>query len=156
MGDPILDWRGVPLAEEAGCCTCPSRAIPPPSAWETRIASSSCPTWRRWIARDGAAMEHHPLFPKATNVEYASLTGTDRLRMRVWERGTGTTLACGSGACATAVAAHRRGLTGRRVTLDLDGGTLEIHWRDDGVWMAGPTARVFDGVLSAAFLAQFA
>ena len=74
--------------------------------------------------------------------------------MRVWERGTGVTLACGSGACATAVAAHLRGLTSRQVTLDLDGGTLEIDWRDDGVWMAGPTAHVFDGVLTPAFIAQ--
>jgi diaminopimelate epimerase len=72
--------------------------------------------------------------------------------MRVWERGTGITLACGSGACATAVAAHRRGLTGRRVTLDLDGGSLEIDWREDGVWMTGPTAHVFDGQLSAEFV----
>jgi diaminopimelate epimerase len=86
-------------------------------------------------------------------VEFATLTAPDRLRMRVWERGTGITLACGSGACATAVAAHRRGLTGRRVTLDLDGGSLEIDWREDGVWLTGPTAYVFDGQLSADFLA---
>lgn len=100
------------------------------------------------VAREGAAMEHHPLFPQATNVEFASLTGPDRLRMRVWERGTGITLACGSGTCATAVAAHLRGLTGRRVTVDVDGGTLEIDWRDDGVWMTGPTALVFRGELA--------
>ena len=74
--------------------------------------------------------------------------------MRVWERGAGITLACGSGACATAVAANLRGLTGRKVTLDLDGGVLEIDWRDDGVWMTGPVAHVFDGWLPAEFLAQ--
>jgi diaminopimelate epimerase len=73
--------------------------------------------------------------------------------MRVWERGAGVTLACGSGACATAVAAHLRGLTGRKVTMDLDGGVLEIDWREDGVWMTGPVAHVFDGVLSADYLA---
>lgn len=99
------------------------------------------------VAREGAAMEHHPLFPQATNVEFASVSGPDRLRMRVWERGTGITLACGSGTCATAVAAHLRGLTGRRVIVDVDGGTLEIDWRDDGVWMTGPTALVFRGEL---------
>ena len=99
-------------------------------------------------------MEHDPLFPQRTNVEFASLTGRDALRMRVWERGSGITLACGSGACATAVAAHLRGLTGRQVTLHLDGGVLEIDWRDDGVWMTGPVARVFDGWLSPEFLAQ--
>lgn len=97
------------------------------------------------VQRDGATIEHHPLFPQRTNVEYASLTAPDRLRLRVWERGTGITLACGSGTCATAVAAHLRGLTGRRVTVDVDGGTLEIDWRDDGVWMTGPTALVFKG-----------
>jgi diaminopimelate epimerase len=73
--------------------------------------------------------------------------------MRVWERGTGITLACGSGACATAVAAHRRGLTGRRVMMDVDGGRLEIDWREDGVWMTGPVAHVFDGWLSPEFVA---
>jgi diaminopimelate epimerase len=76
--------------------------------------------------------------------------------MRVWERGAGITLACGSGACATAVAAHLRGLTGRHVTLQLDGGVLEVDWRTDGVWLSGPVARVFDGILSAAFVAQHA
>lgn len=95
----------------------------------------------------GAAMERHPLFPEATNVEFASLLGPDHLRMRVWERGAGITLACGSGTCATAVAAHLRGLTGRRVVVDVDGGRLEIDWREDGVWMTGPTALVFRGEL---------
>jgi diaminopimelate epimerase len=80
-------------------------------------------------------IEHDPLFPERTNVEFASLIGPDHLRMRVWERGTGITLACGSGACATAVAAHLRGLTGRHVTLDLDGGSagdrLARGWRLD-------------------------
>ena len=63
------------------------------------------------------------------------------------------TLACGSGACATAVAAHLRGLTARRVTLHMDGGVLEADWRADGVWLTGPVARVFDGILSAEFMA---
>jgi diaminopimelate epimerase len=106
------------------------------------------------VVGEGRRLEHDPLFPQKTNVEFASVTDTDRLRMRVWERGAGVTLACGSGACATAVAAHLRGLTGRHVTLDLDGGVLEIDWRGDGVWMTGPTAHVFDGWLSADFLAQ--
>jgi len=104
----------------------------------------------------GPQLEHDPLFPQRTNVEYVSLTGSDHLRMRVWERGAGITLACGSGACAAAVAAHLRGLTGRRVALDLDGGRLEVDWREDGVWLTGPVARVFDGRLSPAFLAAHA
>ena len=105
------------------------------------------------LATDGPRFEIDPLFPKKTNVEFASVIGTDHLRMRVWERGTGITLACGTGACAVAVAAHLRGLTGRKLRLDLDGGTLEIEWRDDGVWMTGPVAHVFDGVLTPEFMA---
>jgi diaminopimelate epimerase len=76
--------------------------------------------------------------------------------MRVWERGTGATLACGSGACAAAVVTARRGLTGRKVDVRLDGGTLGVDWRDDGVWMTGPTALVFEGELAPAFVAAFA
>jgi diaminopimelate epimerase len=106
------------------------------------------------VAGRGARIENDPLFPEATNVEFASLTGPDRLRMRVWERGAGITLACGSGTCATAVAAHLRGLTGRQVVVDVDGGTLWIDWREDGVWMTGPVAHVFDGVLPPEFLAR--
>jgi diaminopimelate epimerase len=100
------------------------------------------------VAGIGPRIEHDPLFPERTNVEFASLVGPDHLRMRVWERGAGITLACGSGTCATAVAAHLRGLTGRRVIVDVDGGQLEIDWREDGVWMTGPTALVFEGRLA--------
>jgi diaminopimelate epimerase len=100
----------------------------------------------------GHMHEHHPLFPERTNVQVTHLLGPDHLRMRVWERGAGITLASGSSSCATAVAAHRRGLTGRKVRIDLDGGTLVIDWRQGGVWMTGPTAHVFDGVLTADWL----
>jgi diaminopimelate epimerase len=102
------------------------------------------------LAARGPGLEHDPLFPERTNVEFASLLGPDRLRLRVWERGTGITLACGSGTCATAVAAARRGLTGRKVTVEVDGGTLLVDWAEDGVWLTGPTARVFSGVLDPA------
>ena len=103
------------------------------------------------LAAFGRAHEHHPLFPARTNVQIAQVIGPDHLRMRVWERGTGITLASGSSSCATAVAAARRGLTGRAVTIELDGGTIRIDWRDDGVHMTGPTALVFEGTLTAAF-----
>ena len=72
------------------------------------------------VAGIGATIEHDPLFPERTNVEFASILGPDHLRMRVWERGAGITLACGSGTCATAVAAHLKGLTGRHVIVDVD------------------------------------
>lgn len=157
MGAPMLDWQAIPLAAAVDPLHLPLPGDPaavgmgnPHCVFFVPDAEAVDP------AREGPAIEHHPLFPAATNVEFASLCGPDRLRMRVWERGTGITLACGSGACATAVAAHLRGLTGRQVTLELDGGRLEIDWRDDGVWMAGPTAHVFDGVLAPDFLARLA
>jgi len=100
----------------------------------------------------GAALEHHPLFPERTNVEIASLAGTDRLRLRIWERGTGVTLASGSCAAAAGVAAVRRGLTGRRVEIVADGGLIGIDWRDDGVWLEGPVAHVYDGTLDPLML----
>ena len=86
------------------------------------------------------------MFPEGVNVGYARVDGPDRLRLRVWERGAGLTLACGSGACATVVNAHRRGLTGRRVAVEMDGGVLDIEWTPAGrVLMSGPTATSFRG-----------
>jgi diaminopimelate epimerase len=92
------------------------------------------------------------LYPERTNVQFAQIIGPDHIRMRVWERGVGVTLASGSSSCATAVAAARRGLTRRSVRIDLDGGTLHVDWRDDGVWMTGATMHVFSGTLTQAFL----
>jgi len=101
----------------------------------------------------GPALEHDPLFPERANIGVAQLTGTDRLRLRVWERGVGVTRACGTGACAAAVGAHRRGLTGRRVEVVLDGGPLSLEWRDNGhVIMTGPVATAFTGTLNGALL----
>ena len=104
------------------------------------------------LERFGADIEHHPLYPERTNVQVAQIVGPDHIRMRVWERGVGITLASGSSSCAVAVAAARRGLTGRSVRIDLDGGTLRIDWRDDGVWMTGQTMHVFTGEITADFL----
>ena len=100
------------------------------------------------LAGVGPVLETHPMFPARANIEFVHLIGPDHLRMRVWERAAGITQACGSGACASAVAAARRGLTGRAVTVDLDGGRLQITWRDDDhVIMAGPTALSFTGAI---------
>lgn len=104
------------------------------------------------VAGIGRAVETDPLFPQRTNVEFAEIRARDEIRMRVWERGAGITLACGSGACATAVAAAERGLTGRKVRMQVDGGWLMLDWRDDGIWMTGPTVHVFDAVLAQGFL----
>ena len=104
------------------------------------------------VAGLGPTVETDPIFPARTNVEFAQVRSRDEIRMRVWERGTGITLACGSGACATAVAAASRGLTESKVRVELDGGWLTLDWRDDGVWMTGPTAYVFSARLSRPFL----
>jgi diaminopimelate epimerase len=153
MGPPQLDWRDLPLARHVDLLHLPLPGDPAAVGMGNPHCVFFVPDAEAEdVAGRGATVETDPLFPERTNVEFATRTGPDRLRMRVWERGAGITLACGSGACATAVAAHLRGLTGRRVVLDLDGGTLEIDWREDGVWMAGPTAHVFDGVLPAAYV----
>jgi diaminopimelate epimerase len=154
MGAPQLLWDDIPL----------SRAVDPlhlPLAGDPAAVGMGNPHCIFFVedaqAVDltllGPRAEHDPLYPHRTNVEFAALTAPNSLRMRVWERGVGVTLACGSGACATAVAAHLRGLTGRHVTLHLDGGTLEVDWRDDGVWLTGPVTHVFDGWLTPTFVA---
>jgi diaminopimelate epimerase len=120
------------------------------------------------LATLGPDLEHDPLFPERANIGVATVysagdpagpagggTG-DRIRLRVWERGAGITLACGSGACAALIAAHRRGLTGRRATVALDGGDLDIFWREDAdgrpghVVMTGPAVLAFEGWFDAA------
>src|SRR6185312_15989488 len=79
----------------------------------------------------GPVLEHDELFPERANIGVATVRDPERIRLRVWERGAGITRACGTGACAALVAAHRRGLTGRRATVMLDGGELDILWRED-------------------------
>jgi diaminopimelate epimerase len=153
MGAPLLEWDGVPLAEEMDTLELPIEGGPV----ATGMGNPHC----TFFVEDAEAIplesfgpryEHHPLFPERTNVQVASVVGPDHIRMRVWERGVGLTLASGSSSCAVAVAAARRGLTGRDVRIDLDGGTLRVEWREDGVWMTGPTVHVCDGVLTPDFL----
>lgn len=147
MGQPETAWQDIPLAQDTDTLHLPMTGDPV----ATGMGNPHCTYFVDDAAaidleRRGAEIEHHPLFPQRTNVQFAQVVGRDHLRMRVWERGVGVTLASGSSSCATAVAAARRGLTGRKVQIDLDGGTLHIDWRDDGVWMTGPTAHVFDGM----------
>lgn len=153
MGQPQLAWDEIPLAREMETLTLPIEGAPV----ATGMGNPHCTFFVEDVesvdlAAFGPTIEHHPLYPQRTNVQVAQVTGPDRIRMRVWERGVGITLASGSSSCATAVAAARRGLTGRQVRIDLDGGTLDVDWRADGVWMIGPTAHVFDGTLTPAFL----
>ena len=149
MGAPRLGWRDIPL----------SRPIPDTS--EVRIPLAGGPDLGPaslvnmgnphavFFVRDVAAVdvealgpryESHPLFPEKANVSFAEVVARDAVRLRVWERGVGATLACGSAACATLVAAARRGLTGRKARIRLPGGELTIEWResDDHVLMTGP------------------
>ena len=153
MGAPQLEWQDIPLAEAVDSLHLPLEGDPV----GTSMGNPHCSFFVEdaeaiELATRGPEIEHHPLFPERTNVQFASLIGPDHLRMRVWERGTGITLASGSSSCAVAVAAARRGLTGRKVRLTLDGGDIFIDWREDGVWMTGPTAHVFTGTLTQAFL----
>lgn len=153
MGPPQLTWQEVPLARQVDMQHLPLPGDPiavgmgnPHCVFVVDDAESID------VAAHGAFVEHDPLFPKATNVEFAQVRSPGEVRMRVWERGTGITLACGSGACATLVATHLRGLTERSVRMQVDGGWLELDWRDDGVWMTGPTVHVFDATLTRTFL----
>ncbi len=94
----------------------------------------------------GPHFEHHPSFPNRTNTEFVAVRGPAHLEMRVWERGSGETLACGTGACAALAAATICGLTGRAATVHLPGGAMELRWRDDGhMEMTGPAVTVFEG-----------
>src|SRR5579863_91040 len=103
----------------------------------------------------GPAIEHDALFPARVNVSVATVTARDAIRLRVWERGAGLTRACGTGACATAVAAMRRGLVDRRVKVTLPGGKLAIEWRDDGqIVMTGPAVESFRGSFDPAEFGQ--
>ena len=98
----------------------------------------------------GPQLEHHPAFPQRCNIEFAQLRADGIVRMRVWERGSGITLACGTGACATAVAAAITGRTGRRCTIEMDGGVLQIEWDEatNHVLKTGPAAIVFEGTIN--------
>ena len=99
------------------------------------------------VGEAGRILEHHPAFPQRCNIEFVQATSDGVLRTRVWERGSGITMACGTGACATAVAACITGKSGRKSSIVMDGGTLDIEWReaDDHVYMTGPATFVFDG-----------
>lgn len=105
------------------------------------------------LAALGPVLEHDPLFSERANIGVAAVHDRRNMRLRVWERGAGITRACGSGACAALVAAHRRGLAGRRAAVELDGGILDIAWREDGhVIMTGPVALSFEGAFDVSLL----
>ncbi|MBT5570171.1 MAG: diaminopimelate epimerase [Alphaproteobacteria bacterium] len=154
MGPARDHWQDIPLARE-----CDTNHVPlARGAVSDPVAVNMGNPHAVFFVEDvnaipietlGPELEHDPLFPERANIGFAQITGSDSMRLRVWERGAGLTLACGSGACAAAVAAHRRGLTGRKVQVTVDGGELNIELReDDHVVMSGPAEESFRGTIA--------
>ena len=158
MGTPRFEWNEIPLSQPFA----DTRAIELPqfaglglgAASMVNIGNPHCIFFVQNIdahdlARFGPKLEHDPLFPERANISVAQVTGPSSLRLRTWERGAGLTRACGTAACAAAVAAARSGLTGRHVTVTLPGGDLVIDWRenDDHILMTGPFALDYQGTI---------
>lgn len=155
MGSPLMGWADIPLSEKMDVRGVDLKVGPidNPILARPAVVSMGNPHAVFFVedvnAYDipaiGPLVEWHPLFPQGTNVGFAQVLGPSRIRLRVWERGAGLTKACGTGACAALVCAARAKLTGRKATLVLDGGELEIDWRetDDHVYMTGPVELEF-------------
>jgi diaminopimelate epimerase len=152
MGPAGLDWTDIPLARPMDTLRLDLPGDPAAASMGNPHATFFVADLdAEPIASRGLKLEHDPLFPQRANIGFAQIIDPDTIRLKVWERGAGLTLACGSGACATLVNAHRRGLTHRRAKVIVDGGTLEIEWRDDGhVLMTGPVATAFRGEVDIA------
>ncbi len=154
MGPARLGWREVPLAHEADTLHLPLSldGVADPAACSMGNPHAT------FFVRDldglpldwlGPRLEHDPIFPQRANIGFAQVLSPEHIRLAVWERGAGLTLACGSGACASIVNAARRGLTGRQARVTMPGGDLDMEWREDGhVLMAGPVATVFSGQIA--------
>src|SRR5216683_5740785 len=167
MGPPRLRWDEIPLAEEFRDTRAIELQIGPidaPVLHSPSAVSMGNPHVIFWVddiaahdlARFGPMLENHPIFPERANISLAQVAGPDHLIVRTWERGAGLTRACGSAACAAAVAAVRTKRTGRKVRVTLPGGDLAVEWResDDHVLMSGPVEFDFEGKLSPAMLAE--
>ncbi len=158
MGPARLGWHEIPVARDVDTLHLPVALGPLTDPVGTNIGNPHATFFVADVAavdlsRLGPALEHDPLFPERANIGIAQILSPERIRLRVWERGSGITRACGSGACAALVAAVRRGLTGRRAEVLLDGGSLAIEWQETGhVRMTGPVATSFAGVLHPALL----
>ena len=167
MGVPRLRWDEIPLAKEMPDTRAIDLAVGPAGAPILRSPSAvnmGNPHAIFWVddvdgydlGQIGPVVEHHPLFPQRANVTLAAVSARDHIVIRTWERGAGLTRACGSAACAVAVAAARLARTNREVTVTLPSGDLAIEWReaDDHVLMTGPAAYEHDGRFDAALLAD--
>jgi diaminopimelate epimerase len=151
MGPARLGWQDVPLAREVDTLhlplACGPVADPAACSMGNPHATFFVPDLDALPVKEiGPRLEHDPIFPDRANIGFVQVISQDHLRLVVWERGAGLTLACGSGACATIVNAHRRGLTGRAARISMPGGDLLMEWRADGhVLMTGPVATAFIG-----------
>jgi diaminopimelate epimerase len=159
MGPARTGWREIPLARETDTGRVDLALGPLREPVCTNIGNPHATFFvpdaeAVDLAALGPRLEHDKLFPDRANIGVATVQDRLHIRLRVWERGAGITRACGTGACAALVAAHRRGLTDRQATVTLDGGILDIRWREDGhVIMTGPAALAFEGSFDAAALA---
>jgi diaminopimelate epimerase len=159
MGMARLDWREIPVREACDTNHMPVGLGPLQDAVGTSMGNPHATFFvddldAIPIVELGPKLEHDRFFPERANIGVAQLVGENRLRLRVWERGTGLTLACGSGACAAGVAAVRRGLTGRNVDIVMEHGTLGIEWLRDGhVMMTGGISLAYQGELDRSLLA---
>ena len=159
MGLARLDWREIPVNQACDTNPLPLGLGPLQDPVGTNMGNPHATFFvddadAIPLAELGPKLEHDRLFPERANIGVAQLVGADRLRLRVWERGAGITLACGSGACAAVVAASRRGLVQRKADVALEGGTLSIEWLRDGhVLMTGGIALAFKGELDRSLLA---
>lgn len=165
MGSPRFAWDEIPLAElfhdtrriELQLGPIDDPVLHSPSV--VNVGNPHCIFFvedveAHDLGRFGPMLEHHPLFPERANISLAQVTAPDAIKLRTWERGAGLTRACGTAACAAAVAAARRGFTGRGLCVSLPGGDLHIDWREsDGhILMTGPYALDYEGTLPAGLL----
>lgn len=158
MGTARLDWDEIPLAREMDTLKVMAGVAPLLEATCVNVGNPHAVYFVEDVeaipmAEIGPRIEHDPLFPQRINVEAVQILSPTRMRMRVWERGVGITRACGTGACASLVAAVRRGLSERKADVILDGGTLTIEWTAEGrVLMTGPVAISYRGELEPAVI----
>jgi diaminopimelate epimerase len=154
MGMPATNWDAIPLASPADTLHLDLSLGPLTDPVATSMGNPHATFFVPDLTRIdmhalGPVLETHPIFPQRANIGVAQVLAPDRLRLRVWERGPGLTLACGTGSCAAVVAAHRRGFTGRHVTVDLDGGSLVVEWLANGrVEATGPVSFAFEGAFA--------
>ncbi len=150
MGTARLEWADVPLSRAMDTLHLDLPGHPAACSMGNPHATLFVPDADTHPVEDvGPALERDALFPERANIGFASVLAADRIRLRVWERGAGLTRACGSGACAAVVNAYRRGLTGRRVAVVMDGGVLDIEWLGNGhVLMTGPVVTSFRGTVA--------